>query len=154
MKETTSFPSVEWFEMLGHHMVDQSDRYHNLGACDCCMVVKVAQTDESRLIEVQFKDYVVESVRELQKIEDARPEHFVVEAPLSVWREMIDNISSRGEPDLEHTLNYLSFPDDPMVVDGPDQLMVDAFFRYNQSLQLFFNGAAALATDYPSLNSR
>ncbi len=116
-------------------------------------MVKVARTDESRLIEVQFKDYLVESVRELQKIEDARPEHFVVEAPLNVWREMIDNITSRGEPDLEHTLNYLSFPDDPMVVDGPDQLMVDAFFRYNQSLQLFFNGAATLVTDYPSLNS-
>ena len=116
-------------------------------------MVKVARTDESRLIEVQFKDYLVESVRELQKIEDARPEHFVVEAPLSVWRKMIDNIRSRGEPDLEHTLNYLSFPDDPMVIDGPDQLMVDAFFRYNQSLQLFFNGAAALVTDYPSLNS-
>ncbi len=153
MKETTSFPSVEWFERLGDHMVDQSDQYRHLGACDCCMVVKVVRTDESRLIEVQFKDYLVESVRELQKIADARPEHFVVEAPLNVWREMIDNIRSRGEPDLEHTLNYLSFPDDPMVVDGPDQLMVDAFFRYNQSLQLFFNGAAALVTDYPSLNS-
>ncbi len=153
MKETTSFPSVEWFEMLGHYMVAQSDRYHDLGACDCCMVVKVVQIDEPRLIEVQFKDYVVESVRELPKIEDARPEHFVVEAPLSVWREMIDNIRSQGQPDLEHTLNYLSFPDDPMVVHGPDQLMVDAFFRYNQSLQLFFNGAVALATDYPSLNS-
>ena len=72
MKETTSFPSVEWFEMLGHYMVAQSDRYHDLGACDCCMVVKVVQTDEPRLIEVQFKDYLVESVRELPKIEDAR----------------------------------------------------------------------------------
>jgi hypothetical protein len=32
-----------------------------------------------------------------------------------------------------------------MVVDGPDQLHIDAFYRYNQSLQLFFNGAADLA---------
>jgi hypothetical protein len=31
-----------------------------------------------------------------------------------------------------------------MVVDGPDQLQIDAFFRYNQTLQLFFNGAAKL----------
>ena len=39
-------------------------------------------------------------------------------------------------------------PRDPMVVDGPDQLETDAFYRYNQSLQQFFNGAAGLATQY------
>ena len=96
------------------------------------------------MIEVNFKGYEVESIRELESLGEARPEHFVVEAPLEVWKEMIENIENRGEPDLEHTLNYLTFPDDPMVVDGPDQLMIDAFYRYNQSMQLFFNGAAAL----------
>ena len=49
---------------------------------------------------------------------------------------------------MEHTLNYLTFPDGPMVVSGPDQLQADAFFRYNESLQRFFNGAAAVATTY------
>ncbi len=148
MNKTTEFPSVEWFELLARQMDDKCEAYRVLGACDCCMVVKVALADEVRLIEVKFNGYAAESVRELDKIEDAQPEHFVVEATLDAWREMIENIRSRGEPDLEHTLNYLTFPDDPMLVDGPDQLMIDAFYRYNQSLQLFFNGAAAFATDY------
>jgi hypothetical protein len=144
MSALTSFPSVAWFEMLAAQMAEESDRYRDLGACDCCMVVKVDQPDITRLIQLQFRGYAVESIRELDSIEDATADHFVVEATLEVWKEMIQNIEARGEPDLQHTLNYLTFPDDPMVVDGPDQLMVDAFYRYNQSLQQFFNGAAAL----------
>ncbi len=85
-------------------------------------------------------------MRELDSIEDADPDHFTITAKLEVWQEMIDNIIGNGRPDLEHTLNFLTFPDDPMVVDGPDQLQIDAFFRYNQSLQLFFNGAAKVAS--------
>jgi hypothetical protein len=63
---------------------------------------------------------------------------------------MLDNIRANGAPDLEHTLNFLTFPDDPMVVSGPDQLQTDAFYRYNESLQRFFNGAASIATSYAS----
>ena len=53
-----------------------------------------------------------------------------------------------GPSDLEHTLNYLTFPDDPMLVSGPDQLQIDVFYRYNESLQRFFNGASSIATSY------
>jgi hypothetical protein len=87
-------------------------------------------------------------VRRLARLEDAAPEHFVLEASLDTWREMIDNIRANAGPDLTHTLNYLTFPDEPMRVTGPDQLEVDAFYRYNQSLQRFFNGAVAVPTAY------
>ncbi len=43
---------------------------------------------------------------------------------------MLENIRARGgAADLEHTLNYLTFPDDPMRVSGPDQLDTDASYR-------------------------
>ena len=143
MSEKKLFPSVAWFQRLADRMAEDGERYRVLGACDCCMVVKVEQPNNPRLFELQFKSYEVESIRELDSLEEASSEHFVVEAPLRVWEEMIENIESRGVADLEHTLNYLTFPDDPMVVGGPDQLMVDAFYRFNQTLQLFFNGAAS-----------
>ncbi len=53
-----------------------------------------------------------------------------------------------GGSDREHTLNYLTFPDDPLRVTGPSQLEVDAFYRYNESLQRFFNGAASVLMSY------
>jgi hypothetical protein len=133
---------------LAAQMRDDPVPFKELGAMDCTMVVQVDNAGQSEFFEVSFKSYAVDSIRRLDNIDDADPAHFRITAPLDVWREMIGNIEHNGEPDLKHTLNFLTFPDDPMVVDGPDQLQTDAFYRYNQSLQQFFNGAAGLATQY------
>jgi hypothetical protein len=148
MSDCVFFPSEGWFEALAAQMREDIGPFKELGAMDCTMVIQVDEDEGSELFEVSFKSYAVESIRRLDREVDADPVHFRITAPLGVWREMIDNIEDNGEPDLEHTLNFLTFPDDPMVVDGPDQLQTDAFYRYNQSLQLFFNGAAGMATQY------
>ena len=148
MPEELRFPSTEWFDRLAAFMRADAAMYHRLGPIECTMIVKVDAGDECVLFEVAFESYEVKSVRRLQSIEDAAPDHFVIEASLETWREMIENIRAHGAPDLAHTLNYLTFPDDPMRVSGPDQLQIDAFYRYNQSLQRFFNGSAQVATDY------
>jgi hypothetical protein len=143
MSDATTFPSTAWFDSLARTMAEDRKSFQPLGSIDCTMVVQLL--DSPDLFELVFRSYGVESIRTLEKIEDAGPEHFTITATQDTWREMIDNIIRNGQPDLEHTLNFLTFPDDPMVVDGPDQLQIDAFFRYNQSLQLFFNGAARVA---------
>ena len=61
---------------------------------------------------------------------------------------MVDNIRRNDGPDLEHTLNYLTLPDVPLRVSGPDQLEVDAFYRYGETIQRFSNGAAEIETRY------
>jgi len=142
------FPSTEWFEALAQRMEHDRDAYRDLGSIDCTMVVRVDAPERSHLYEIVFAGVAVRSVRRLARIEDAAPGHFVLSASLETWREMIENIRAHGGPDLTHTLNYLTFPDYPMHVDGPDQLQVDAFYRYNQSLQRFFAGAAGVATAY------
>lgn len=144
----TIFPSTTWFEALATRMAADEAAYRTLGSIDCTMVVRVDAPDEPDLYEVAFEGYRVRSVRRLERIEDAAPGHFVLEASLETWREMIENIRANAGPDLTHTLNYLTFPDTPMRVSGPDQLEVDTFYRYNQSLQRFFNGAAAVPTTY------
>ncbi|HIG40571.1 MAG: hypothetical protein ABGY96_27510 [bacterium] len=143
MNSSTTFPSMEWFAALAQTMGEDRSSFEPLGSIDCTMVVQLLDSPE--LFEVRFRSYGVESIRHLKSIDDADAEHFTITATAEIWREMIENIISNGKPDLEHTLNYLTFPDDPMVVDGPDQLQIDTFFRYNQSLQLFFNGAARVA---------
>ncbi len=145
MTDATTFPSEAWFTSLADVMKQERGAYESLGSTDCTMVVQLDEAEGADLFELVFESYGVESIRCLKSIDEAAPDHFVVKASRAVWQEMIDNIISNGHPDLEHTLNFLTFPDDPMVVDGPDQLQIDAFFRYNQSLQLFFNGAAKVA---------
>jgi hypothetical protein len=149
MPEQLTFPSEDWFARLAAFMSAEESSFCRLGPIDCAMVVKVDGADGATLFEVTFEAFEVKSIRRLERIDDAAPEHFVIEATFDTWREMIENIHAHGEPDLAHTLNYLTFPDDPMVVGGPDQLQIDAFYRYNQSLQRFFNGAAGVATRYP-----
>jgi hypothetical protein len=146
----TIFPSTEWFRALARRMEQDEVAYRELGSTDCTMVVRVDAPDGALLYEIVFEAFRVRSVRQLARIEDAAPEHFVLEASAATWREMIENIRGHGGPDLAHTLNYLTFPDDPMRVTGPDQLEVDAFYRYNESLQRFFNGATAVPTAYAS----
>jgi hypothetical protein len=143
MTSSTTFPSMEWFAALAQTMSEDRSSFETLGSIDCTMVVQLLDSPE--LFEVAFRSYGVKTVRSLDSVEDADAEHFTITATTEIWREMIENIINNGKPDLEHTLNYLTFPDDPMVVDGPDQLQIDTFFRYNQSLQLFFNGAARVA---------
>lgn len=148
MTTATLFPSTSWFEALAQRMREQEAAYRELGSVECTMVVKIDAPSGSLLYELVFDGFAARSVRKLAKLDQARPGHFVLEASLETWREMIDNIRANAGPDLTHTLNYLTFPDDPMRVSGPDQLEVDAFYRYNESLQRFFNGAAAVPTAY------
>ena len=149
MGDATLFPSCQWFDALAGRMETDSASYRELGSIDCAMVVKVDRPTGEELYEIVFESFGVKSVRRVASLDEATPQHFVLDAPLSVWHEMIENIRDNGAPDLEHMLNYLTFPDDPMEVSGPDQLEIDAFYRYNESLQRFFNGAEAIPTSYP-----
>jgi hypothetical protein len=144
----TLFPSTHWFEALARRMEQDEPAYRALGSIECTMVVKVDTPAGPDLHEIVFDGFKVRSVRALARLADAAPGHFVLGASLDTWREMIDNIRANAGPDLTHTLNYLTFPDDPMRVSGADQLEIDAFYRYNQSLQRFFNGATAVPTAY------
>ncbi len=143
------FPSSEWFSQLASSMMEKEPEYRRLGPMDCSMVVKVLNSEaEDRLFEVIFEVHSVESIQEINDLTEASPEHFVIEASLDAWRDMIENIRTHRGADLEHTLNYLTFPGVPMEVTGPDQLQTDTFYRYNLSIQEFFNGAANITTVY------
>jgi hypothetical protein len=49
---------------------------------------------------------------------------------------MIKNIQTNNGPDLQHTLNYLALPDDPIYIAAPDFLSRDLFARYGQTYPL------------------
>lgn len=151
MTITVPFPSTDWFEQLADAMRKEPERFQELGSTDCTMVVKVdLGAAGARLFEISFEGFEIIEIRELARLEEANPSHFVVEGTLGAWRDMIDNIRRNGGPDLEHTLNYLTLPDVPLQVSGPDQLEVDVFYRYHETIQRFFNGAAGIETRYES----
>ena len=149
------FPSVEWFQALEGQAAQNVEKFRRLGFCDVSVGVKVLTENgraESRGFVLRFDGYrcrVVEEVAEPEKVAD-----FVLAGKLGAWKEMIENIKANGGPDLKHTLNYLTLPGDPIKVIATDQLKQDMFFRYNSTLQEFFNGAEHVATEFAGQGSR
>jgi len=143
------FPTVEWFEALEAEAEKNADTFRRLGFCDAVVGVKVlaeSGQDKDRSFLLTFDGYSCSSVKETSDVEQAAD--FVMEARFSTWKEMIENIAANGGPDLNHTLNYLALPGDPLKVTSADQLKDDVFSRFISTFQEFFNGAQHLKTEF------
>lgn len=146
------FPSVAWFERLATRMREQRARHEQLGTIDAVArftVLDGAPGEEPWHVVVTFEEFGVTSVREVADDEPCDPD-FTVETDLETWEAMIRSITDGGgRPALGQTLNYLSLPGTPIRVWSEDPVRRDLFFRFNQTLQEFFNASASFPTVFP-----
>ena len=142
------FPSEAWFQALQDRAAAKPDRFKKLGFVDASVGVKVESGNgaEPAGFVLEFSGYGCKKISALQRPEEAAD--FVLVGPYGVWKEMIENIRKNGEADLQHTLNVLTMPGVPLKLEAADQLKADLFFRYNQTFQEFFNGAAEVETEF------
>lgn len=142
------FPSSEWFQALQERAAAKPERFKKLGFVDANVGVSVEPENGGAPagFVLEFSGYGCKQVTESKRPGDAAD--FVIGGPYSSWKEMIENIRSHGEADLHHTLNVLTMPGVPLKLEAEDQLKADLFFRYNETLQEFFNGAAEVETEF------
>jgi hypothetical protein len=141
------FPSVEWFEALGERVRDDKKEFRRLGYFDADVGIKIdANGAGSKGYVITFEDYGVKDVRAVE--DPVKSADFTIEGGLDAWSEMVRNIRDHGGPDLDHTLNRLTMAGVPLKVVAGDQLKTDIFYRFNQSIQAFFNEAAAVPTEF------
>lgn len=137
------FPSLEWFQNLAALMNANRARAEQLGYVDC--VARFTVTQDTKLLlsaQVTFEEFEVLDVSEGTRKNAAKAD-FELTGDLADWTEMIENISAgNGKPDLEHTLNRLSHMGTPFLLVQDDPMRRDMYFRFNQSLQEFFNASA------------
>ncbi len=136
------FPSLEWFQLL-KDMVNGDDGFRRIGTCDTTMGIKI--TDRQRYYLVTFEAFEVADVREVSE-EEVEEADFWLEGPLSLWREMLENIKAHGKADHHHTLNTIDLELPEGFARSHDGLRRDAFYRFNQSLQYFFNASSRIDT--------
>lgn len=145
-----TFPSLEWFQELVRLMNDNDVPYRRLGYADVKWAIEMQPSEsdqQAHLFVFEFEEYSCKSVQACDP--GSEPEvAFTMRATLGTWEEMIRNIQENRGPDLQHTLNFLTLPDDPIYIDAPDFLSRDLFARYGQTFQLFFNGAIQVPTVY------
>ena len=142
------FPSEAWFQELQERAAAKPDRFKRLGFVEANVGIKVESGNGAPPagFVLEFNGYDCKKISASQRPEDAAD--FVLVGPYTAWKEMIENIREHGEADLQHTLNVLTMPGVPLKLEASDQLKADLFYRYNQTLQEFFNGAAEVETEF------
>ncbi len=61
---------------------------------------------------------------------------------------MLENIKQNGAADLQHTLNTIDLNTPGSFARSFDGYRLDAFHRFNQSLQHFFDSSAKIDTQF------
>ncbi|HMO95914.1 MAG TPA: hypothetical protein PKD27_07310 [Tepidiformaceae bacterium] len=138
------FPSIEWFRQAAD-LLEKSDSYKRLGTCDTEMGIKVG--DE--YFEIDFEAF---GVADIKKIDAARADELdftLVQSP-EAWKAMLDDIKENGHATHEFTLNSLDLRSNEELAIGKDYVRRDAFYRFNQTLQEYFDMSAQMETTYPA----
>ena len=136
------FPSVEWFNAI-KDLVNADPKYRELGTVDTTMGIKVG----SKIFKVTFEAFECADVREATE-DDLRDVDFWLEQSYDDWKDMIENIKKNGAADLAHTLNTLDLNNAEAFARGYDGVRVDAFYRFNQSIQDFFDASSKIDTQF------
>ena len=141
-----TFPSVAWFDAVrAVFNGDASYRGAGGGYCNCVAGMKVG--DETFVLTFEGQECVRAATADDAALEDV--DFYMDMAPES-WREMVANIAANGHADLHHTLNTLDLDREDGLATSRhgDQYREDLFFRYNQTLQFFFDASARIKTEF------
>ena len=138
--ETIAFPSLAWFEEL-RRLVNDDPSYRQYGTVDAAMGVKVGE----EVFVVVFEAFECTSVRSGNEYDLINVDFFIEMEP-GAWRAMLENIKANGGAEAGQTLVSLDMLNEISNNATGDQLRADMFFRYNQSLQHFFDLSANLNT--------
>ena len=136
------FPSVEWFNKAGE-LLNKSDSFKRLGTCDTQMGVAVGD----RYFEVDFEAFEVTGAK---VIDAARADDldFTLSQDYDAWKAMLEDIKRNGRATHEYTLNSLDLRSDAEFAKGKDYNRRDAFYRFNQTLQEYFDMSAQMDTTF------
>ncbi len=144
VKTKASFPSVEWFNAI-REIVNGEEGYKRLGTCDSTVGIKVP--DKGKFYVMTFEAFEIADVRETDETA-AEDTDFWLEISFAKWKEMIENIKANGRADLHHTLNTIDLEVPEGFARSNDGYRRDAFYRFNQTYQYFFDTSAKIDTTF------
>jgi hypothetical protein len=138
------FPSVEWFKTAGD-LLNKSDSFKRLGTCDAQMGIQV----DDEYFEVDFEGFEVTDVK---TIDAARADEldFTLVQSLADWKAMLQNIKDKGIAEHNFTVNSLDLNSENEFAKGKDYHRRDAFYRFNQTIQDYFDISSKMETTFKS----
>jgi len=147
---SVAFPSFAFFQALQNAMQQEAVRFRRLGFIDTTFGIHItAPNGRHWRYLLTFEVFDCRDVTEVQEF-DLTATDFVITGDLAAWTEMLQNIRHHHRADVAHSLNTLTHFGEQMTIayDDPDNR--DKFFRFQESIQEFFNLAHSLELDFSS----
>ena len=138
------FPSTEWLEAVAD-LAMQDERYRRFGRVDALAGIKVGD----RMFRLTFDVFDIRDIREITQ-DELRDLDFYLDMAPERWQAMLESTRENGQAGLEYTLNTLDLklPDGLAINAVGDGYRMDKFFRFNGSLQRFFDLSAQIDTTF------
>ena len=140
------FPTEKWFGDVAK-IFNTDDAYRGAGGgqCNCVMGVRVG--NDAFLVTFEGEEC---NGGVAAKSADLANADFNLEMPRAAWKAMLQDISSNGHATLDYTLNTLDLDREDGLATSVhgDQYREDLFFRYNQTLQYYFDASARVKTTF------
>lgn len=150
MPVSVDFPSLAFFQSLQTLMRQEEPRFRRLGFVDTTFGVHIvgSNSHEWRYV-LAFEVFDCREVTEAADFDLAEID-FVLKGDLAAWVEMVENIRQHHGADVTHSLNTLTHFGERLQVlyDDPDNR--DKLFRFQESIQEFFDLASSLTVTFPS----
>ncbi len=145
MSTTPQIDTVGFFDGLAAEMNNHPDQYEILGdlELDIVVVMRRPEGDDFR-VRLVFEGISCDGVSSAAEGEEEAADCWL-EGDLSAWQTMFDDIFENGKATGRQTVNSLTMIGDDLQVRGADPLGIDKFFRFNQTMQWFFDGAGIAA---------
>ena len=137
-----TFPSVEWFDTV-RELVNSDEKYRQLGTVDATVGIKI----DDQLFALTFEAFECSGVKEIEE-GDLHDVDFWLEQSPEQWRAMLESIKQHGTADLQFTLNTIDLTIPDGFARSHDGYRRDAFYRFNQSLQHFFDSSSQIETQF------
>lgn len=146
IRQVAFFPSDAWFNAVRKEFNNDEDFHlHGAGQCNCIAGVKVDDDIYVLTFEGQECTSAVKAAEtKLTEVD------FYMSMEADEWQKMLANIQENGHAVGEFTLNTLDLnrPDGLSTSAHGDQYREDMFFRYNQTLQFFFDASSKVDTRF------
>lgn len=136
---SVTFPSLAFFQALQSTMRQEEARFRRLGFIDTTFGVHVlAPSGHEWRYLLAFEVFDCREVSEVRDF-DLTAIDFVLKGDLAAWTEMLANIHQNKRANVVHSLNTLTHFGErlQMLYDDPDNR--DKFFRFQESIQQFFD---------------
>jgi hypothetical protein len=138
------FPSVEWLTTVAERAM-ADDRYRRYGRVDALVGIKAGE----EMFRMTFDVFEIRDIRQIS-FDDLRDLDFYLEMEPERWQAMLLSIKENNGAGLDYTLNTLDLklPDGLAINAMGDGYRMDKFFRFNESLQRFFDLSAGVETTF------